>query len=96
MNKTPWNADSLPLCEKLRPAIRVPYPYNGATCIEKQTRDEGKLEEEHIADQEAEKKEAEPASAKKEPAKEAAKEAAKEEKKEEKKEAKDAGAKKAA
>ena len=35
MSSTPWDKSSLPLCSTLRPAIRVAFPWNGATCVNK-------------------------------------------------------------
>ena len=88
----PWLPDSLPACADLRPAIRVPYPMVGATCVDRPVPKEVKPSEEAVEEKKEEKKEAKKAEAKdaeakkeaaapakKEAAKAPAKEAAKEE-----------------
>ena len=78
----PWLPDKLPACAHLRPAIRVPYPYVGATCVDREVEpevkpsDEAKAEEKKAPEVKEEKKDA--AAKKAEPAKEAKKEAKKE------------------
>ena len=83
----PWLPDKLPACAHLRPAIRVPYPYVGATCVDREVEPEvkpsdeaaaaaAKAEEKKAPEVKEEKKDA--AAKKAEPAKEAKKEAKKE------------------